>query len=233
MAGGHWREAIIHVFGGSDGRAPYSSVIFDVAGNLYGTTVQGGAYGCGTVFEVSAKNGEESVLYSFAGGSDGCGPVASVVFDSKGNLYGTTVGGGLVNCLNQTIGCGTVFELTPTSGGWTEKLLHEFTDGKDGAQPRAGVVLDSAGNVYGTAAFGGTIKNCGSTGCGTVFELTPNSSGRWKFKTLHQFTNGDDGAAPFGTLTLDAENNIYGTTASGGKYVYPSVVFELKHSSAG
>ncbi|HSY64150.1 MAG TPA: choice-of-anchor tandem repeat GloVer-containing protein [Terriglobales bacterium] len=233
MADGRWREAIIHIFQGTDGRTPYSSLTFDAAGNLYGTTTQGGAYSCGTVFELSANNRQESVLYSFAGGSDGCTPGDSVVFDSKGNLYGTTVGGGLVNCINQTLGCGLVFELTPNSGGWTKKVLHEFTGGKDGGMARAGVVLDGNGNVYGTAAFGGMIKKCGTTGCGTIYELTPNSSGRWKFEVLHRFTDGDDGAAPFGTLTLDAENNIYGTTASGGKYVYPGVVFELTRSSTG
>jgi uncharacterized repeat protein (TIGR03803 family) len=233
MTEGRWREAIIHIFQGSDGSTPYSTLTFDAAGNLYGTTTQGGAYDCGTVFELSANNGQESVLYSFAGGSDGCTPGDSVVFDSKGNLYGTTVGGGLVNCINQTLGCGLVFELTPNSGGWTKTVLHEFTGLKDGGMPRAGVVLDGNGNVYGTAAFGGMVKNCGTTGCGTVFELTPNSNGRWKFKVLHRFTGRDDGASPFGTLALDAENNIYGTTASGGKYVYPGVVFELRRSSTG
>jgi len=233
---GQWKEHIIHVFDGSDGRGPYSSLTFDLAGNLYGTTVQGGSYGCGTVFELSpggANKWKETVLYSFPDGSDGCSPSSSVALDSTGNLYGTTSVGGLANCDNGLSGCGTVFELTPTSdGSWKKTLLHEFTGGRDGGVPRAGVVLDGTGNLYGTASAGG-IQNCLTVGCGTVYELVSNSHGRWKFKVLHQFTGGNDGAGPFGGLTLDSAGNVYGTASSGGKNGYPGVVFELQLSSTG
>jgi uncharacterized repeat protein (TIGR03803 family) len=234
-ASGGWKESTLHVFGSQkgDGTAPGGAMILDATGNLYGTTSQGS-----TVFELSSKNGRwhETLLYNFNGKGDGSGPVSSLAWDSQGNLYGTTIGGGVNNCGYIGVnGCGTVFQLTrAANGSWTEKVLYEFTGGKDGSNPRSGVVVDSAGHVYGTAGFGGT-GICGqpNVGCGTAFELTPDAHGGWKFKVLHEFTlNGDGGAGPWGTLTMDSAGNLYGTAAGGGRYG-PGVVFEFERTTTG
>jgi uncharacterized repeat protein (TIGR03803 family) len=177
-------EQVLHKFNNTDGAIPFSSLILDAAGNLYGTTVDGGntascdSDGCGTVFELTPKAGggwRETVLHRFASGTkDGHFPHAGVVFDASGNLYGTTAFGGSGPC---TDGCGTVFELTPQkSGGWTEKLLHSFT-GKDGRYAEAALVFDASGNLYGTTPVGGAY------GYGTVFELTRKSGGTWAVVT--------------------------------------------------
>lgn len=155
-------ETVLYSFtGGTDGANPYASLVLDNAGNLYGTTEFGGAFGLGTVFKLSPA-GSETILHSFAGGSgDGAYPLAPVVRDASGNLYGTTFSGGGTACSGE--GCGTAFELT--SGG-AENVLHEFTDGSDGALPNGPLNIDAAGNLYGTASLG---QNNG----GTVFKLTP------------------------------------------------------------
>jgi uncharacterized repeat protein (TIGR03803 family) len=168
-AGGHWTWQVLHDFGNdADGNSPSAGVIMDAAGNLYGTTAGGGAYTGGTVFELSPAAGggwTEQILYSFANIPDGSTPYACLTFDSAGNLYGTTYYGGIY-------GGGTVFELSPVAGGgWTEQVLHSFGNGTDGSGPSADVILDSAGNIYGTTAYGGTY-NCPPFGCGVVFEVT-------------------------------------------------------------
>jgi uncharacterized repeat protein (TIGR03803 family) len=176
-ANGSWTETIVHEFGNGYGtNATGAGVILDAAGNLYGTTFNGGAHGDGTVFESSpGANGNWSIktLHSF-NGKDGYFLVGGLVFDTIGNLYGTTDLGGLTGCTVD--GCGVVFELSPGSNGtWTEKVLHKFRgNGKDGFSPRAGLIVDSAGNLYGTTTYGGTGKGqiC-SEGCGTVFKVTP------------------------------------------------------------
>jgi uncharacterized repeat protein (TIGR03803 family) len=153
----------------------------------------------------------ETVLYSFAGGNDGSSPLAGLIFDKAGNLYGTTLGGGTVT--NCTLGCGVVFELTPAvGGGWTEKVLHAFTGGRDGSQPQAGLIFDASGNLYGTTSGGGAY------GAGTVFELKPKAGGSWAEKVLHNFGNGKDGAAPYASVIFDTSGNLYGTTYKGGAY---------------
>jgi uncharacterized repeat protein (TIGR03803 family) len=186
--GGTWTETVLYSFlGGNDGAFPYyAGLIADKKGNLYGTTEEGGngceIYGCGTVFELTppAKAGgpwTENVLFSFGssyrGFLDGGYPLASLIADKKGNLYGTTSEGG------SGIGCngyctGTVFELSPPAvagGAWTETVLYSFTGGSDGAGPHAALIADKKGNLYGTTAGGGVESDtCG--GCGTVFELT-------------------------------------------------------------
>lgn len=171
-----WTETVLHSFTGSDGALPSAGLILDGGGNLYGTTQAGGAAGFGVVFELSPSRAgwTETVLYSFTGGNDGRGPVGGVVFDSGGNLYGTTSGGGY------PIGGGTVFELTPSGGGWTENILYAFNASNgapNGSGLHAGVVFDRAGNLYGTTVFGGTNY------WGTIFELTP-SNGNWIETTL-------------------------------------------------
>src|SRR5271169_2414365 len=151
----------------------------------------------------------ETVPYTFTGGSDGAAPAAGLIFDSKGNLYGTAVNGGntgSANCpgLNPPTGCGVVFELSPPSGGtgpWTETVLYTFTGGADGAYPQASLVFDTKGNLYGTTSSGGSTSGTvcqGIGGCGVVFELSPpkSGSGPWTESPIYTFTGGSDGAVP-------------------------------------
>jgi uncharacterized repeat protein (TIGR03803 family) len=206
----------------------YAGLVLDSSGNLYGTTVDGGAYGRGTVFELTlGANGRwtEHVLHDFAGGKDGQAPYASPIFDAVGNLYGTTRYGG-------TSGNGTVFELTPDSKGkWTVRVLYQFTGGKGGGQPWSGVILDASGNLYGTTSEGGNSSDCAYSSCGVVFELTPTSSGDWKEKVLHAFT-GKDGGSPLANLVFDEGGNLYGTTEWDSGY-FGGTVFELSRDSNG
>jgi uncharacterized repeat protein (TIGR03803 family) len=213
--------SILHSFaGGTDGDYPAAGLVQDAQGNLYGTTEAGGdgacdkGNSCGTVFMVPAT-GTETVLYSFTGaGGDGAFPIAGLVRDAQGDLYGTTAGGGQDSCPG-SYGCGTVFKVTATG---TETVLYSFTGaGGDGESPNAGLVLDAQGNLYGTTEYGGDGA-CGyGSGCGTVFELSPNGSGGWNETVLYSFTGaGGDGAFPNTGLVLDAQGNLYGTTEAGG-----------------
>ncbi len=195
-------ETVLYNFaGGADGASPQGALIRDASGNLYGTTNAGGASGLGTVFKLTGK--KESVLYSFVGGTDGASPQAGLAFDAAGNLYGTTAAGG-------TSGNGTVFKLTPTKQGgtWTETVLYSFGTGTDGTVPVAGVSLDAAGNLYGTASAGGTY------GYGTVFQLKPGTP--WTENILHNFQDGNDGAVPYAGLVSDKTGNFYGAATEGG-----------------
>ncbi len=230
LAPGAWAavtEKVLYSFtGGTDGGNPAASrLIFDPSGNIYGTTTSGGLYGAGAVFVLTLNsdgNWTESVLYSFAGGSDGANPWAGVVFDPAGNLYGTTTGGGIY-------GAGVVYQLTPNSDGtWTENLLYTFTGGKDGANPHAGLILDKQGALYGTAQGGGMH------GRGNVFELTPNSDGTWTEIVLHEFTGGKDGSTPYNHagLIFDATGDLYGTTHGGGAHGY-GIAYELMPTAKG
>jgi uncharacterized repeat protein (TIGR03803 family) len=219
--GGTWAEKILASFisSGTGGGNPYGSLIFDSAGNLYGTTAVGGFNGVGTVFELTpAKNGTwtPSILYSFNNnGTDGYDPIAALVFDSSGNLYGTTYGGG-------TSSLGTVFELTRANGVWTETVLHSFQANGDGGNPGYGaLILDSSGNVY------GTTLSYGANFAGTVFELTPAAGGLWTETVLLSFDT-NDGAGPYSGLISDSSGNLYGTAQGGGAYS-SGTVFEIKH----
>jgi uncharacterized repeat protein (TIGR03803 family) len=238
-----WQFSVIYTFtGGTDGGNPLGSLAFDAAGNAHSTTSSGGANGLGVVFELTpppqgapAKTWTESVLYSFQGGSnDGAAPFGNVVFDSAGNLYGTTSIGGLTHlgCALPAKGCGTIFELSPSgAGSWSERILHRFRDAfGEGAAPRAGLVIDALGNLYGTTYDGGNNDECGGYGCGTVFELLPPAAGKkhWIFKNLIDF-NGADAALPAGGLTLNA-GALYGTTNYGGAY-NKGVVFSFTQDS--
>jgi uncharacterized repeat protein (TIGR03803 family) len=194
--------------GGNDGATPFDGLALDTAGNLYGTTTAGGASGNGAVFEL-ARNSDgswtESVLYSFAGGTDGATPYAGLTFDTSGNLYGTTFYGGAYSA-------GTVFQLVPNSNGsWTENVLYSFTGGSDGAYPEwCGVILDATGTLYGMTTEGGT------QGMGVVYKATPNSIGSWTYGLLHSFAGGTDGSYPLaGTLTFDTAGNMYGAASDG------------------
>jgi uncharacterized repeat protein (TIGR03803 family) len=229
---GSWTESVLHTFCSltncRDGAYPEATtLIFDAAGNLYGTTRGGGAYGGGTIFKLTPNsNGSwtESVLYSFCSltnCSDGSLPYAGLIFDAAGNLYGATLGGG--NQCFYAIGCGVVFKLTASGdGSWTESVLHTFcslTNCSDGENPYAGLIFDQAGNLYGATEGGGNQCFYNSS-CGVVFKLTPNSNGNWTESVLYSFcslTNCRDGAYPEATtLIFDAAGNLYGTTGAGG-----------------
>jgi uncharacterized repeat protein (TIGR03803 family) len=207
------QEQVLYSFYDAGGTvSPLAGVISDAAGNLYGTTIYGGAYGNGMVYELSPTAGgwTETVLHSFnPDGIDGFFVTGGLIFDASGNLYGTTQFGGTGACTNG-FGCGTVFELSPSAGGtWTETVLHNF-QGTDGWEIHAGLVRDPAGNLYGTAVNGGTY------GQGTVYKLSPGASGHWTAKVLHHFTGGVDGGVPYGGVILDAAGNLYGMTSAGG-----------------
>lgn len=216
---GSWSETTLHSFGATgDGSVPMAGLIIDGSGNLYGTTYLGGSTDSGIVFELSPSQSgwTETILYNFLDQADGGYPVATLTFDKAGNLYGTGEVGGNVNCNNyqyQPIGCGVVFELVHNSDGtWSESALHSF-DMYDGWQPMTGVTFDSAGNLNGTTMFGpGT--SC-TVGCGTVFQMTPGASG-WTLRTVYSFAGGPDGDGPLGNLVLGADGHFYGTTQGGG-----------------
>jgi uncharacterized repeat protein (TIGR03803 family) len=214
------RQTVLHSFtGGADGGTPEAGVVQDAAGNLYGTTVFGGAFGQGVVFKLDTVL-NETVLHNFKGSGDGTNPLASLIRDTAGNLYGTASGGGSFKGPCAGSGCGTVFKLAPNG---TLKVLHTFTGGSDGASPLA-LVRDLAGNLFGTASGGGD-PDCtvgGSPGCGLVFRLGPKGN----LTVLHTFTGGADGGSPNTGLALDAAGNLYGTTAGGGTSG-KGVVFKL------
>jgi uncharacterized repeat protein (TIGR03803 family) len=208
QAGGGWTEKLLHSFGSNtDGQEPFAGMIFDKAGNLYGTTFLGGANNLGTVFELIPQGEgiwKEKILHTFGHGTDGQQPKAKLAFDSAGNLYSTTTGGGLY-------GQGTVFELLPQSDGtWKEAVLHNFGNGTDGSAPYSDVILDASNNLYGTTFFGGQY------GGGVLFKLTPGPDGSWAETIVHSFGNGTDGAGCLGDIIFDTAGNIYGTTLEGG-----------------
>jgi len=195
--------------GGNDGANPVAGVVRDKAGNLYGTTFDGGASLLGVVFKLD-KTGKETVLHSFTGGTDGANPYGGVVRDAAGNLYGTTYYQG-------TLGDGTVFKLDKTG---KETLVYSFAGGGDGASPTASLVLDTTGNLYGTTFVGGAF------GFGAVFKL--DTAGQETVQ--YSFTGGNDGAWPYAGLTRDAAGHLYGTALEGGTGCGGSgcgVVFEL------
>lgn len=206
-------ETVLYSFAGApvDGEYPQEGVIMDAKGNLYGTTQMGGpdnncAGGCGTVFKLD-MTGNETVLYSFDGGvGDEEYPSSGVIMDARGNLYGTTADG---PCGEGYHACGWVFRLSESG---TLTVLYRFTGGADGWWPIGGVIMDAKGNLYGTAALGGAGYNNCSSGCGTVFKL----STRGGFTVLYSFAGGEDGMTPRGGVIVDAEGNLYGTTAYGG-----------------
>jgi uncharacterized repeat protein (TIGR03803 family) len=216
--GGTWTEKVLHSFaGGTDGANPNGGLVVDSKGAIYGTTYIGGYncahhsnQGCGTAFKLGppSKKGSawtETILYRFKGTPDGGAPLAGLAFDTKGNLDGTTLGGGGGNS-----GEGTVFSLVRSANGsWKERVLYSFQGQDDGAEPRAGVAFDTKGNVYGTASVGG------AWGGGTMFELRP-SGGSWSFAVLHAFTGNPDGSWPASGLIFDGGGHLYGTTEQSG-----------------
>jgi hypothetical protein len=250
--GDAWTETVLYVFKGkasNDGENPDGGLVIDAAGNLYGATAYGGTGdcvllgvkgGCGTVYEMypPVQKGDawkETILYSFKGGKDGYVPQGNLVFDSAGNLYGATLfgGGKGTTCDPFYQYCGTVFELSPPKrkgGEWTEKVLHSFAGGTDGANPNGGLVLDGTGAIYGTTAAGGNnnCKTTASVGCGTAFQLMPSikQSESWTEKRLHVFTGGTDGGQPSAGLIFNSRGSLYGV-AGGGNVTGGGIVFRL------
>jgi uncharacterized repeat protein (TIGR03803 family) len=219
-AGGTWTEKILYNFGGGDvGFSPGSPLIFDAAGNLYGSTFSGGGsdgfhgLGCGSVFELTPGAGgtwTASSLHTFMNEDDGCGG-GSLILSAEGNPFGAAEEG--------EFGYGVVFELTPGSGGaWTDVILKSF--GNDGPNNVTGLVFDSHGNVYGASCSGGALYKYG-----VVFELAPGAGGTWTYSIPYIFTSTADGTCPTG-LVFDAAGTLYGVTVGGGTDNY-GTVFEL------
>jgi len=241
-----WRETVLYSFqggpgdqgGSSDGGEPSGALALDSAGNIYGTTAFGGSVAgcfdyCGIVFKLahSAHGWSESVLHDFGSGNDGGAPYGGVVMDKAGNLYGPTVLTG-----NNGAGpppTGTIFQLVPTAGNWTESVLYSFQNGADGANPVAGLIFDQTGNLYSASVNGGP------DGGGVAFELSP-SSGNWNFSELYDFTKTGNSTpyectncyGPVGRLLMDSSGNLYGTAYATGAYGYGSV-FKLSPSAGG
>ena len=198
---GNWFLTTLYQFGDGSDYVP-SGLISDSSGNLYGTAFFGSTGAeYGTVFEFTQNQGSwsQTVLYSFQDGNDGRYPGTSLLFDSSGNLYGTTSAGGAG-------GGGTVFELSPSAGGWTFKVLYSFSGG---GGPAAALTMDAVGNLYGTTYGDGAYR------AGNVFKLTP-SNGSWTYTSLYDFTGGSDGGLPESGVVFDAAGNLYGTTTGGG-----------------
>jgi uncharacterized repeat protein (TIGR03803 family) len=221
-----WTESVISSFSGG-GSSPESGLIFDAVGNLYGTTAYGGGGGAGTVFELSPTGSgwTESILYSFqrfSGSVDGCDPLAGVIFDAAGDLYGTTSSGGLYSseCFG---GFGTVFELMPDgNGGWSEAIIYNFAGGEDGSDPIAGLAIDSSGNLYGTTFYGGSSQDFG-----TIFELIPGAGGQWR-ERVFRLAGSSTGYWPSAPVILNSAGKVFGTTTQGGRNNnYGGVVFEI------
>ncbi len=218
-SGSGWTESVLYAFSGSDGMMPLSGVTVDNTGNLYGTTLQGGAFGDGTIYELTYSAGSgwaESFLQSFNSAFGGlASPYAGLIFDSSGNLFGAAAEE-----------CGGVFELTPSNGTWTYSVLNGCpVDGPgvpppgSACGPRGNLVVDGAGNLYGTTYCDGAY------GQGSVFKLI-HTNGFWSFMSVYSFTGGNDGQWPSSNVVIDASGNLYGTTSQGGAHGY-GVVWEI------
>ena len=226
---GNWNYGLIYSFKSvTDGWGPQGGVVLDGAGNVYGTTAAGGtaSCSCGTAFELSPGSSgtyTKKTILNFTGGNDQLGTLAALVFDSQGNLYGTTpFGNGKLNVSDQ----GTVYRLSPGSSGWSYSVLYGFP-ASDGHGPSAGPIFDSAGNLYGTTASGGSAEG------GTVYELSPGGNGVWKEKLLYTFRGGNDGATPYSNIVIDSSGNLFGTTKYGGGGSNSGTVFELSPNGTG
>lgn len=213
-----WTMSVLHNFSGPDGELPEGGVVFDNAGNLYGVTTQGGEGGLGAAYQLTPTESGwiEHVLHSFNYQTDGALPTGNPVIDSSGNLYGTTRSYG-VN------GGGTIWELSPGNGSWNFSALYSFIGGSGGG-PFEGLLMDGAGNLYGTTV------NDGAHEYGSVFKLGP-SNGGWSYTDLYDFTGGSDGGLPYSSLSMDSAGNLFGVTEVGGSLQScPSgcgVVFEV------
>ncbi len=205
-SGNQWTETPVYSFTGPDGSYPFAGVILDHNGNLFGTTLEGGLYGFGTIFELTYNINSgwtETVLYNFQNLNDGQQPYTGVISDSAGNFYGAASDGG-------NGGGGTIFELSPVGDTWTFTMIYSLT-GQRGSScgPRAFLSMDGSGNLYGTTDCDGANR------FGNVFKLTNTQNG-WVYTSLHDFADGTDGADPLSNVTIDTDGTLYGTAASGG-----------------
>ena len=217
---------VIYSFGGEDdGEYADTDLAVDSAGNLYGTTVTGGDFGGGTVFQLSpTENGwVHTVLYSFTGGADGGEPYKGVTLDAKGNLYGTAVTGGSGNCEG---GCGVAYKLAKSGSAWKQKVIHAFTGGDDGAGPGARLTVDRRGNLYGMAPIGGEF------GFGTIYQISPAGGGQYALQVLHSFTGGADGATGSAGQMVLRHGRLYGVATAGGSFG-KGAAFELTRAQGG
>jgi uncharacterized repeat protein (TIGR03803 family) len=221
---GTWMQTTLASFPGGKGAFPYAGPVLGADGNLYGSTQQGRLTQYGSIYELSPGPDESwmlTTIFRFNGGN-GANPEYSLVFDQAGNLYGTATEGGDLNCT--TDGCGTVFRLSPNGDGtWKETTLHVFSVG-EGNFPSSSLSMDAAGNLYGTTYAGGDYANC-FNGCGTIYRLSPQSNGNWKYTDLFDF-DGPHGASPEGGLTVDPAGNVFGVTNL-GPTLTGGTVFEL------
>jgi uncharacterized repeat protein (TIGR03803 family) len=224
QSNGTWQANLIHGFTNTngDGYQPLGGVVVDGVGNVYGTTYRGGANNWGIVYELTPNSGTftEKILHTFTNSTDGSYPNVPLMIDGSGNLYGTTTGGGPVD--NPY---GLVYELSPSGSTWTQTVLYNFAP-YPAASGGSNVVFDSRGNLYGTTQAGGT--QCNGPGCGTVFRLTPQTSGPWKSTTLHTFASAGDGSLPVAGVVLDSAGNIYGITEFGGDRDGKGTIFEIQ-----
>jgi uncharacterized repeat protein (TIGR03803 family) len=206
--GGLWKEKVLYSFGqGTDGKVPIAGVTLDAAGNLYGTTSAGGTYGYGIVFQLTRSKFNsgwtENILHNFQNANDGAVPYAGLIFDQSGNLYGAATEGG-----EGTDVGGTIFELTPSTNGWTFTMLYSLP-GSGISGTFRNVIMDASGSLYATT-------HCdGAHNAGTVYKLT-YSGGTWTYNSLYVFTGGSDGLYSFSNLVFDTNGNLYGTTNLGG-----------------
>jgi uncharacterized repeat protein (TIGR03803 family) len=236
---GTWTESTLLIFNYTNGAYPTGGLTLDSVGNLYGTTYNGPAPGGGVVYRLSPNPDDtwtQSILYTFKGGPDAATPNGSLLLDSQGNFYGTSQNGGSASC-----NCGTVFEISPSKGPyWKEKILYRFSGGVLEESPLGGLVVDSLGNLYGTAS--GNPSGNGicyvQFGCnGSVFKLSPSAGGKWNASAVFAFSTGNDGIIPTTALISDSAGNLYGSTASGGNYLCGQVgcgsIFELSPNGSG
>jgi uncharacterized repeat protein (TIGR03803 family) len=222
QSNGVWTEKTLLALGGAYGTNPWAGLIADSHGALYGTTAYGGTGNSGTVFKLHKLAGSwvAEAIWEFGTASDGQDPFGELLIAPTGAIYGTTGFGGR-GCYQS--GCGTVFELTHERRAWREKVLHRFRKATgDGVTPVGGLVMDRAGNLYGTTFLGGAV------GLGTVFELSPSVAG-WKERVIWSFGSGSDGKCPEDTLVQDADGSLYGTTFYGGAGGY-GAAFQLVKS---
>jgi uncharacterized repeat protein (TIGR03803 family) len=218
-------EVIYGFAGEDDGEYTDTDVAIDTAGNLYGTSVLGGEFGGGTVWQLSpvGDGWVHTVLYSFTGGADGGEPYKGVALDAAGNLYGTAVTGGSGSCEG---GCGVTYKLTKSGTTWTQSVIHAFTGGDDGSGPGARVALDKGGNVYGMTPTGG------ANGLGTIYEIHPKRNGDWALRVIHTFTGGSDGSSGSAGKILLRGGHLYGAATTGGTNS-SGTVFELTPTRIG
>lgn len=218
-------EVIYSFAGEDDGEYTDTDIAVDRAGNLYGTSVLGGEFGGGTVWQLSPVGGGwvHTVLYSFTGGADGGEPYKGVTLDGAGNLYGTAVTGGSGSCEG---GCGVTYKLTKSGDTWTQRVIHAFTGGADGSGPGSRVAVDKRGNVYGMTPTGG------ANGLGVIYLLRPRSSGGYALRVIHTFTGASDGSSGSAGKLVLRGGRIFGAATTGGNHG-SGTVFQLTPTQTG